>query len=306
MAISCRCGPPRPSGQGMTDTLLEWMSFRDFGRRSDLPDELLSGERPLRILSDLSALGHAEVQPDGAWRIAPPVLAVTENGKADACRAVLCGARTPKLLARLKAVSLRTSTICSEVPREGRPSIIAIDGSSRSDLAAAAAAAELPVQHDAAFTILACLPTIRDWPRNECPMVAGRVGGVKRFSRSRLAWLPSTLEEAVQAPRGLFRIRRDWDWINLLKLGIDSQAQIDYRAGRLAAAQRAKVVRWDAATQCLRLPGALYPPALIARALVLCSGDLPGFDRDSRELVFHSVPARITQMVLAITGLRLA
>ena len=117
-------------------------------------------------------------------------------------------------------------------------------------------------------------------------MVAGRVGGVKRFSRSRLAWLPSTLEEAVQAPRGLFRIRRDWDWVNLLKLGTGSQAQIDYRAGRLAAAQRAKVVRWDAATRRLRLPGALYPPALIARGLVLCSGDLPGFDRDSREVVF--------------------
>ena len=71
MAISCRCGPPRPSGQGMTDTLLEWMSFRESGRRSDLPDELLSGERALRILSDLSALGHAEVQPDGAWRVPP-------------------------------------------------------------------------------------------------------------------------------------------------------------------------------------------------------------------------------------------
>ena len=41
--------PPRPSGQGMTDTLLEWMSFRESGRRSDLPVELLSGERALRI-----------------------------------------------------------------------------------------------------------------------------------------------------------------------------------------------------------------------------------------------------------------
>ena len=290
----------------MTDAVLEWMSFREAGRRSDLPDELLSGERQLRILSDLSALGHAEVQPDDAWRIAPPVLAVTGSGEADGWRAVLCGARTPKLLERLKAACVRTGTICFEAPREGRPSIVAIDGTRGSDLAAAAAEAELPVQHDAAFTLLACLPTIRDWPRNECPMVAGRVGGVKRFSRSALAWLPSTLEEAAQAPRGLFRIRRDWDWVNLLKLGTDSQAQIEFRAGRLAAAQRAKVVRWDAASGCLRLPGALYPPTLIARALVLCSGDLPSFDRDSRELVFRSVPGRITQMVLAITGLRLA
>ena len=293
----------------MTDTLLEWMSFRKSGRKSDLPDRLLSGAQWLRILRDLSALGHAEVQPDGAWRIAPPVLAVTESGQSDACRAVLCGARTPRLIERLKAASLRTGTTYSAVPREGRPSVIAVDGTAIDGIGAidiAAAEAKLPVQRDAAFTLFACLPAIRDWPRTQCPMVVGRVGEVKRFSRSGLAWRPSTLEEAAQAPRGFFRIRRDWDWVNLLKLGTDSQAQIEYRAGCLAAAQQAKVLRWDLASRCLRLPGVLYPPALIARALVLCSGDLPAFDRDSRELLFHSVPARIAQMVLAITGLKFA
>lgn len=290
----------------MTDALLQWMSFRESGRRRDLPEELLSSEQPRRILSDFSALAHIEVQPDGAWRIAPPVLAITENDETDACQAILCGARTPKLLERLKVASARTDAKYSELPRKGQPSIIIVDGVNRPNLEAMAAEANIPVQRDAAFTLLACLPTVRDWPRIECPMVAGHVNEVKRFSRSELRWLPSSLVEAEQARRGLFRIRRDWDSVNLLKTGTDSQVQIESRAGCLAVTQRAKVVRWDAVSLCLRLPGALRPPTLIARALVLCSGGLPDFDQGNRELSFRNVSARIMQMVLAITGLRLA
>lgn len=290
----------------MTDTLLEWMSFRVSGRREDLPSELLSGEPPLRLLSDLAALGHVEAAADGTWRIAPPVLAALADEAGSAPMAVLCGARTPKVLERLQAACAQIGTTFCETPQEKRPSVIAVTGTSQTVLLATAAEAGLSSQRDAAFTLLACLPAIREWPRTECPMVAGRVGEVKRFSRSRLAWRPSSLNEAAQARRGLFRIRRDWDWVNMLKQGSDSQAQIEFRAGRLAAAERAKVVRWDAVSRNLRLPQALYPPTLIARALVLCSGVLPASDRDSRELVFQNVPVRTTRMVLAITGLRLA
>ncbi len=288
----------------MTDILLEWMSFRVSGRDGDLPREIVADERPLRILRDFSALGHAEIEPNGSWRIAPPVLAMTESEETGACKAVLCGARSPRLLQRLESACARTDTDCIEQCQVARPSVYAVIGTCDADLMAAAAEAKIPFQRDAAFTLLACLPKIRDWPRTECPMVAGRVGEVSRFSRSQLTWIASSLEEAAQARRGFFRIQRDWDHVHLLKQGANSQAQIEPRAGRLAAAERAKVVRWDIASRSLRMPWALYPPALIARALVLCSGKLPETDTDSRELVFQNVPVRITQMLLAITGLK--
>jgi hypothetical protein len=132
-----------------------------------------------------------------------------------------------------------------------------------------------------------------------------RVQDVKRFSRSRLTWVPSSLEAATAARRGFFRIHRDWDWISLLKQGAESQAEIDASAGRIAAAERAKEVSWDPALRTLRLPFALYPPVLIARGLVLCSGVLPARDRENRTVVFGGVPARTARLALALTRLRL-
>lgn len=288
----------------MSDILLEWMSFREVGRRNDLPEKLCNGS-PSRILNHLSALGHAEVQSDGDfWRIAPPVFAITESDETNSSRAVLCGARTPKLLEKIKTASARAGTKYCEISQTNSPSVIAIDGANQIAIETVAADVGVLIQRDAAFTLLACLPTIRDWPRKDCPMVDGRVE-VERFSRSKLAWCKSSLEGIKQARHGFFRIRSNWQKrSHVLKLGLDNQAKIEPHAGRLVAAQGAKVVHWDAVSRCLRIPGILYPPALIARALVLCSGKLHTFDRDSREVFFHDVSARIMQMVLAITGLR--
>lgn len=290
----------------MSDLLLEWASYRLAGRRDDLPEDLLDGERPVWILSDLAALGHIDLLPDGRWRTAPPVLAAISDDGGLPVSAVLCGARTPKILHRLREASGRAAGIITEVIQPKRPAVITLTTQSPADLAAIAADAGILFQRDAAFTILACLPTIQNWPRSPCPMVVGRVQDVKRFSRSRLTWVPSSLEAATAARRGFFRIHRDWDWINLLKQDVGSQVEIDASAGRIAAAERAKAMSWDPALRKLRLPFALYPPTLIARALVLCSGALPHRDRESRSLIFNSVPVRIVRLTLALTRLRLA
>jgi hypothetical protein len=181
-----------------------------------------------------------------------------------------------------------------------------VTAKSSADFPGIAAEAAIIFQRDTAFTLLACLPTIRNWPRVPCPMVAGRVQDVKRFSRSRLAWIASSLDEAVLSRRGFFRIHRQWDWLSLIKQGAETQAEIDISAGRLAAAERAKALEWDAVSRQLSLPFALYPPTLIARALVLCSGLLPTRDRHRRAVSFHNVPGRVARLTQALTGLRFA
>jgi hypothetical protein len=289
----------------MSDLLLEWMSYRVSGRRDDLPHDLLDGDPPYRMLADFASLGHADLEPDGTWRIAPPVLAATGEDPSGA-HAVLCGARTPKVLERFRGSCSFAGARTIEAPQEKRPSILTVTASDQADLASIAAKTGLAFQRDAPFTLLACLPTIRNWPRKPCPMIAGRVASVKRFSRSRLTWLPSSLEEAIKAYRGLFRVQRDWDWVNVLKQGADRQAQIETYAGRLAAAEGLKVAGWEPATSSVRFPMALCPPTLITRGLVLCSGRLPVGDRSSRTLVFQSVPLRTARLALALTGLRLA
>jgi hypothetical protein len=289
----------------MSDLLLEWMSYRRTGKKDDLLSHLLAGEAAAWMLADLAALGHADIGTDGTWRIAPPVLAVIGEERG-AAQAVLCGARTPKLLERFRAGCISARGTLSETPQDGRPSTVTVSAQDRTSLASIAAATGIAFHLDAPFTLLACLPAIRDWPRTPCAMVAGRVSSVKRFSRSHRSWVPSSLEEASKAHRGLFRIRRDWDWVNLLKQGPDRQAQIDIYAGRIAAAEGAKVVDWDPPAASFRLPMSLSPPTLIARGLVLCSGLLPLRDRNSRTLAYQQVPLRIARLALALTGLRFA
>jgi hypothetical protein len=287
----------------MSDLLIEWMSYRRYGRKDDLPQELLAGEPPARTLADLATLAHTDVAADGTWRIAPPVLAAGEDQ--NGIRAVLCGARTPKLLERVRTSCRSAGADLAETAQEGRPSVFTVSAADGAQLTSIAAMAGIECQRDAAFTLLACLPAIPEWPRTPCPMVVGRVASVTRFSRSQRFWVPASLEQATQASRGFFRIRRDWDWVNLLKEGPDRQAQIDIYAGRLAAAQGAKAARWDPLSGSLHFPVALSPPTLIARGLALCTGRLPHRDRANRTLAFQEVPLRTARLAIALTGLRL-
>ena len=284
----------------MIDQLLEWMSFRRSGSVSDLPADL--GNRAAR---DLATLGHLELMPNANWRVAPPVLASLPL-ETDSAAAVLCGARTPGVLAALSEASTCAGVQLDFLAQTAGPAVVRVAAGSRSELAAVASTAGVPLQHSAAFAILACTPAIRDWPRTPCAMVGGRVKEVERFSRSQIGWIASSLDEAAATRTGFFRIRRDWDRVDLLKTGVSDCAYIEHRAGRLAAAAKLKAVRWTAASGAFSLPGQLFPPILIARALTLCSGFLPQYDAGSRQISFAGVPPQIMRLALAITGLRLA
>lgn len=290
----------------MTDRLLEWMSFRRTGRISDIAAELTDTGAVRRAVDELATLGHLELLPDAGWRIAPPVLAGLPRHSDRPASAVVCGARTPGVLASLTRACTRAGAQFTVQATGAHPSIVHVVAGSNSELAAVASTAGIPLQHDAALTLLACLPTIRDWPRTPCLMVGGRVGTVRRFSRSRIGWVESTLAEATATPSGFFRIKRDWDWVSLIKTSVMECAYIDDRAGRLAVAAKLKATSWVAGSGMFSLPGQLFPPTPIARALTLCTGYLPKYDAAARQISFAGIPLEILRLTLAITGLRLA
>lgn len=290
----------------MTDHLLEWMSFRRAGRSKDIIADFADARAAGRTMDDLAVLAHLELLPDANWKIAPPVLAVLPRMSDGNLIAVLCGARTPCVLASLSVACTSAGGRLISEAVTARPSIVRVVASSRGQLAAIAATAGMPIQYDAAIALLACLPTVRDWPRTACPMVAGRVGRVRRFSRSQIAWVESTLTEATSARSGFFRIKRDYDWVSILKTGVSECAYIDDRAGRLSAAAKLRVVSWEASSGVLDIPAQLFPPLLITRALTLCTGSLPKYDAVARRISFAGVSAEILRLTLNITGLRLA
>jgi hypothetical protein len=303
MAKSAEAGAPPKEAALMTDRALEWMSYRRSGKIGDLPGDLIAAASERRFVDDMVTLGHAEWTAPNAWRIAPPVLAgLRRDGE---FAAVLCGARTPKLLDSLAAGCSAAGTHLSEEPHGDRPTTVMVVASSQGLLADAAVRARISLQEDVAFRILACTPSVRHWPRTPCPIVQGRVETVRRFSRSRMHWVSSTLAEAAGASTGFFRVQRDWDWVSLIKSSAQDAALIDDRAGRMAVAAKCKVVRWTRDSGMLSLPAQIYPPGIIARALALCSGELPRFDRETRQIKFAGVRPEHLRLFLALTGLRL-
>jgi hypothetical protein len=288
----------------MTDRALEWMSYRRSGKIGDLTGDLIGTASERRFVDDMVTLGHAEWTAPNVWRIAPPVLAGIRKDGGSA--AVLCGARTPKLLDSLAAACGAADIRLSMEHRSDGPAMVTLVASSQDLLADAAVRAGILLQNDTALRILGCTPTVRQWPRTPCPMVQGRVKTVRRFSRSRMHWMGSSLAEAASASAGFFRIQRDWDWVSLIKSSAEDAALIDDRAGRMAASAKCKVVRWTPDSEMLSLPAQLYPPGLMARGLALCSGELPHFNREARQITFAGVQPEHLRLFLALAGLRLA
>lgn len=303
MAKGARAGAPPQKAALMTDRALEWMSYRLSGKIGDLPGELIGTASERRFIDDAVILGHAEWTAPNAWQIAPPVLAGLPRDSG--ISAVLCGARTPKLLASLAAACSAAGTHFSAEEHGDRPSTVMVVAESPELLADTAVRAGIQLQTEAAIRILACTPSVRQWPRTPCPMVQGRVETVRRFSRSKMHWVSSTLAEAASASAGFFRIQRDWDWVSLIKSSPQDAALIDDRAGRMVTAAKCKVVRWTADSGTLSLPAQLYPPGIMARGMALCSGRLPRFDRETRQIAFAGVRPEHLRLFLALTGLRL-
>lgn len=171
----------------MTDRALEWMSYRRSGKIGDLPGELISTAGERRFVDNAVTLGHAEWTSLNTWKIAPPVLAGLPMGGGIA--AVLCGARTAKLLDCLTKACSAAGTQLKSVRRDGQPATVTVMASSLESLADTAKRANIPLQTEAAFRILACTPSIREWPRTPSPMVQGRVESVRRFSKSKMDWV---------------------------------------------------------------------------------------------------------------------
>ena len=206
--------PQAQKSAKMRDRLLEWMAYRRAGRIADITPGLAEGASASarQAVDDLCVLGHLELEDGQRWRIAPPTLAgLPRTAEEDAC-AVLCGARTSKTLVSMRSACESIGARIESIPVDGQPAVMQVVAPSNTGLALVAKAVGVRFQYNAALALLACTPAIRDWPRRRCAMVEGRVEKVLRFSRSRIKWVDSTLDEARAANAGFFRIKRDWDW----------------------------------------------------------------------------------------------
>ncbi len=252
---------------------------------------------------NLEKLAHAEFSAAAsghAWRVAPPVLAAGKVRSDGSIRAVLCGARTPAMVERLRAAVSEVELTTREQP-EG-PDLVQVVAPSSGDLERLAASAGVRVQPNAPLALL-CWAT----PPKRAQLQSASIplGGwtASEFSKPALQWRPASPRAAREARSGLFRFRSDYETVHILiKDGAAwacDPAAAKYRILR----PRNRVLAYSAADRVLSVRATCRPPALVERALVLCSGLLPEY-RDG-VLLYCEVDREVAQAAASVLGQRI-
>ncbi|MER9585245.1 hypothetical protein [Mesorhizobium sp. M0276] len=246
-----------------------------------------------RAMWAFGSLAHCEFgqAAGGGWRVAPPVFAAGDP--ATSATAVLCGARSDALLARLaSAAAGRMFTL----PQRGAPDLVRVEAASAGEMIGLAREMGIPVQWNAALAVLAAYraPSPESFPETALPS-----GGWKvfRFSRSQMVWTASTVAEAGSTQRGLFRFTSDYGSRHIFRHGGISREVPPVVAKFWVLGRRQRAMRLDLSKGIASFPITVRPPGLLDRALVVCSGVLPSVAE--RQLVYSGVTSPVATGVSA-------
>lgn len=260
-----------------------------------------SGDLPFhhRLRLNLERLGHAEFfQKDfqNGWRVVPPALTCPSNGSEAV--GILCGARTAQLLAQIETSAVAPRIIVTGQPEcPDRTQVIAQDQSQLRQIAESTGLYFLP---DAARMLLAAIPPV-DNPqlRAPCEMPFGADWEVSRFSVTKLQWSSASPDEARSASFGLFRFYVHFQ--NHYYFCLHGKSfRIPVQIGKyiVLRKRRRRVISYDENKQTLSMPVSCCPPALIDRALTLCTGLIPVVENG--QLTFNNITKKIALTSLAL------
>jgi hypothetical protein len=249
-----------------------------------------------RLRLDLQRLGHAEFfaySCEEGWRVAPPTLAA--HPVPDGVRAVLCGARSPALRERALQVGEEIDCEVEALDSYAVPQVIRFITPNISTLQQVATQIGAHFQADAPLAILSHLPPC-DPPSLGSEHAEFPVGAdwrIREFDAVNIRWRTTDRQHAQTARTGLFEFQLydRWRYFLRWKGGTFERP----RAVALYALLRRHpgLLGYNPRTCMLSLPGTCPPPQLLERALVLCSGFPPSFDRPTARLTYRDIPPDI-------------
>jgi hypothetical protein len=251
------------------------------GEGDDAPDQFsLPLYQTLRF--NLQRVGHAEFfagAGEGAeWRVTPPALALSQHQRG--WLGIVAGARSPRLLDRLRSAASSCGAELSMVAFPSYPDQIVMRAEEPGTLAATAKYAGLFVQDEAPAALLSSLPPVDDpMVRYNTELPFGVDWRIERFVTDTLAWRAATLDDARTASAGLFRFSlRHQRLVLFCNHGLS--ARIPAQVGKYLALRhrRAHVLRYDVTSRTLSVPASCRPPFLIERALIMSSGSPPSYE----------------------------
>ncbi len=306
------------------NALLLWMSARRQGSwqqfraaveelhlsvSEDLGDEAEDRPDPFSrslyqtLRLNLQRIGHAEFfagAGDADWRVTPPSLAVTRHARG--WLGIVVGARSRALLQRLHVAVGGASVETVTSPEY--PDQILISANDRDMVTAVASRAGLLLQCDAPAGLLTSLPPVDDLcVRSPAPFPFGVEWKIESFSSDDLAWRSATLGDARTASAGLYRFSlRHQRHVLYCARGIACRVPGQVGKFLVLRKRRRQVLRYDRRTQSLSVPASCRPPFLVERALILCSGAPPFYERGGRGGIvsYAEIPDGIAAMAAAL------
>jgi hypothetical protein len=250
---------------------------------------------------NLQRIGHVEFfggASEWDWKVSPPALA--DSAHTAGRLGVFAGARSTTFMERVRAA-------CADLDLETLllpdcPDQLRVVGRDQRSLELVAERAGTLFQPNAPLAILASLPRIDDRAvLHETGLPLGKDWLIDRFSPSTLGWRSATRSEVTQSEYSVFRFSlRYRKYVFLWARG--RAFQVPAQVGKFAALQRIRrrVFKYDEESETLSVPAPCRPPFLIERALILCSGQLPLYDKSSGQLHYFAVKRAVANLALGI------
>ena len=296
--------------------LLTWMSARGRGSWSQFraaveelhvepgeseedgenTDDSTAGDLPVyqAVRLSLQRLAHVEFYSSSAeadWRVVPPALAVHNEG--GWWVGILCGARPPDLRDRIGQDEVAWESQAAP----GMPDRVCLVANDLAVLQTAASAAGLRIQVQAPVSLLVAIPPVDD-PRSRVPAEAPVAPGwtVEKFIPSTLRWTTRVqrnereleFRDVHGCRTGLFRFRMQYQRFHYLRWRGKTYS-VHVQVGKYAVVWYRHVrglLQYDPSRSVLSVPVSCRPPLLIERALILCTGLLPGLDKATGRLEY--------------------
>lgn len=284
------------------DRLLYWLSALGCGTRDSFNKvcDTLNLHHPTRILRRLKLLGHLESSADGKrWSVAPPAL-VKINSASDTPEFILCGQRSIKLLEQLQHYA---EVISKPQPLGNAPACIRVKTTKIEEIAQ-----QISILNpgEVSLQLAELLPDIATWQQHlitlsgiVCPLYQW-----KRFDGE----LNDFIECSSPNETGMYQMLRSE------KIGIPPRTlfyeadtktwrQGDWYGLRFLAhhhSDRSCIVPYDTMMACLMIPSQQRSPEIYERALVLASGFLPTYYKNSHNLwlVYENIRQDIVEKLV--------
>lgn len=287
------------------DTLLRFLSERARGSWGELKEafDWIWGptedpaERAWIAARDLAALGHIEIAWDegASWCAAPPLITMLPRSGG---RAFITGARTKYLAEQLDSVAEERDLWIDRCGSQRGPTTFLVACHRHQDAEGLAADLEIGYTYSVAEQLSALFPGLDRY------MAMFPEGGelpagfeAERFDPLTLRWEPT----GDTGHRGLYRTRTFHGQVFALLDATSRWRRVvrEFAAYEVLRWEGRSVLSYSAPRAQLRVPVGAPLPALHARAVCICDGRLPRFERRNGEdvLVYDNVPPKVVERI---------